>query len=303
MEQKLRLLQRRYEPRVHVHSYRGGARVKRKETHKPGQICPDVPWATWIREHTDTAVSYLDMASAHFHDVKARSYRALGVKRGAVVLDVGCGVGQDAYELKRLVGARGRVVGIDYSEEIIAEARRRAKDASSFPKFVVCEAHHIGFSSDTFDASRADRVLQHLEDPLAAFEEMVRVTKPGGTEQIVDRDWGLVAVESNDQAVTRKILDLVCGKIRNGWIGRRVPVLFRECGLQEVRVEAIPITMQDFRVADRLLDLTLAAGHAADEGIVSPDEKTAWLLELQERSDAGRFFAAWVMFIVTGKKG
>ena len=57
--------------------------------------------------------------------------------------------------------------------------------------------------------------------------------------QIVDRDWGLVAVESNEQAVTRKILDRICGKIRNGWIGRRVPVLFRECGLQEVRVEAL----------------------------------------------------------------
>ena len=276
--------------------------MERKETHRPSEICPDVPWATWMREHAATAVSYLEMASVHFHDVKARSYRALGLKRGAVVLDVGCGLGQDACELKRLVGARGRVVGIDYSEEMIAEARRRAKDVSSFPKFVVCEAHHIGFSSETFDASRADRVLQHLADPRVAFEEMVRVTKPGGTVQIVDRDWGLVAVESNDQAVTRKILDRICGKIRNGWIGRRVPVLFRECGLQEVRVEALPITVQDFRVADRLLDLTLVAGHAADEGIVSPDETRSWLLELQERNDAGRFFAAWVMFIVTGKK-
>jgi ubiquinone/menaquinone biosynthesis C-methylase UbiE len=256
-----------------------------------------------MREHADTAVSYLEMASGQFHDVKARSYQALGLKRGAVVLDVGCGLGQDARELMQLVGARGRVVGIDYSEEMIAEARRRAKDVSSFPKFVVCEAHHIGFSSDTFDASRADRVLQHLADPRVAFEEMVRVTKPGGTVQIVDRDWGLVAIESNDQAVTRKILDLICEKIRNGWIGRRIPVLFRECGLQEVRVEALSITVQDFRVADRLLDLTLAAGHAADEGIVSLDEERAWLLELQERSDAGRFFAAWMMFIVTGKKG
>ena len=62
---------------------------------------------------------------------------------------MGCGLGQDACELKRLVGVRGRVVGIDYSEEMIAEARRRGKDVSSSPKFVVCEAHHIGFSSDT----------------------------------------------------------------------------------------------------------------------------------------------------------
>ena len=131
---------------------------------------------------------------------------------------------------------------------------------------------------------------------------MVRVTKPGGTVQIVDRDWGMVAVEADDQAVTRKILDHRCTKIRNGWIGRRVPVLFQDSGLQEVRVEALPITVRDFRVADTLLDLMLVAGHAADEGIVSRDEARSWLLELRERSDAGRFFAAWVIFIVTGKK-
>jgi ubiquinone/menaquinone biosynthesis C-methylase UbiE len=244
----------------------------------------------------------LQSASIHFQDVKRRSFRALGLKRGAVVLDVGCGIGQDARELMRLVGARGRVVGADYSKDIIAEARRGAEDGSSLPKFVVSEAHHLSFSSNTFDASRADRVLQHLADPQAAFEEMVRVTKAGGTVQIVDRDWGMVAVDADDQAITRKILDHICTKIRNGWIGRRVPVLFQDSGLQEVRVEAIAMTVRDFRVADILLDLTLVAGHAAEEGIVSLDEKRAWLLELQERSDAGRFFAAWVMFIVTGKK-
>jgi SAM-dependent methyltransferase len=273
-----------------------------KETRTPAQICPDIPWADWIRDHTATAVSYLQTASIHFQDVKARSYKALGLKRGAVVLDVGCGIGHDARELMTFVGTGGRVVGTDYSEQMIAEARRETKDGSSLPKFAVSEAHHLGFSSNTFDASRADRVLQHLADPRAAFEEMVRVTKPGGTVQIVDRDWGMVAVDADDQAVTRNILGHICAKIRNGWIGRQVPVLFRDAGLQEVRVEAIPITMRDFRVADTLLDLTLVAGHAADEGIVSRDEKRGWLLELQERSDGGRFFAAWVMFIVTGKK-
>ncbi|MHB8383925.1 MAG: methyltransferase domain-containing protein, partial [Candidatus Binataceae bacterium] len=224
--------------------------MERKETHTPTQICPDVPWVTWIRDDADAAVSYLESASIHFQDLKARSFRALGLKPGAVVLDVGCGLGQDARELTWLVGTRGRVVGIDYSEEIIGEARLRAKDDSSFPKFVVCEAHHVSFSSGTFDASRADRVLQHLANPRAAFEEMVRVTKPGGAVQIIDRDWGLVAIDADGQAVTRKVLDLICGKICNGWIGRRISAFFRDGGLQEVRIEAIPITVQDFRVAD-----------------------------------------------------
>jgi ubiquinone/menaquinone biosynthesis C-methylase UbiE len=277
--------------------------VQKKEILTPAQVWSDIPWADWIRDHEASAVSYLEFAQVHFQDLKARSYHALGLKPGAVVLDVGCGLGQDARELMRLVGARGRVVGTDYSKEMIAEARRRAEDVSSPPKFMVSEAHQLAFSSCTFDASRADRVLQHLADPRAAFGEMVRVTKAGGTVQIIDRDWGLVAVDANDQVVTRKILDFLCGKFRNGWIGRRVPVLFQDCGLQDVSVEALPMTVRDFRFADILLDLTLAAGHAADEEIVSHEEQRAWLSELQERSEAGRFFAVWVMFIVTGTKG
>lgn len=45
---------------------------------------------------------------------------------GERVLDVGCGTGDDSLEIARLVDSEGRVVGIDYSEAMIAEARRRA---------------------------------------------------------------------------------------------------------------------------------------------------------------------------------
>jgi hypothetical protein len=51
--------------------------VGRKETRTPAEIYPDIPWADWIRDHTATAVSYLQSASIHFQDVKARSYQAL----------------------------------------------------------------------------------------------------------------------------------------------------------------------------------------------------------------------------------
>ena len=41
------------------------------------------------------------------------------------VLDVGCGTGDDSREIASLVGLKGRVVGIDYSAAMVAEARRR----------------------------------------------------------------------------------------------------------------------------------------------------------------------------------
>src|SRR6516164_8037954 len=42
------------------------------------------------------------------------------------VLDVGCGLGDDTFEIARLVGSGGRVVGVDVSESMISAARDRA---------------------------------------------------------------------------------------------------------------------------------------------------------------------------------
>ena len=247
-------------------------------------------------------VTYLETAAAHFRALKRLSYRSLWLKPGAAVLDVGCGTGDDARELAKLVGARGRVVGVDASESLIAEARRRAEGAVPRLEFLVAEAHRIEFPADSFDACRADRVLQHLADPSAALAEMVRVCRPGGIVEIVDRDWGLVAVDADDQVVTRIILDRICGGIRNGWIGRRLPALFHDAGLEHVRATARPIALREFQAADALLDLTIVTGHAVNEALVSEGRATVWLQELQARSRTGRFFAMLMMFIVTGRK-
>ncbi len=251
---------------------------------------------------TPRVVSYLELASASFRDVKRRSYRSLSLRPGASVLDVGCGTGDDARELAKLVGPCGRVVGVDSSEALIAEARGRAQGDAPWVEFLVAEAHRTEFPADTFDACRADRVLQHLADPAAALAEMVRVCRPGGIVEVIDRDWGLVAVDSDRQAVTRVILDRISSGIRNGWIGRRLPALFHDAGLEHVRATAHSIALREFQAADALLDLTIVAGHAVNEALLSEEQAAAWLQEQRARTLSGRFFATLVMFVVTGRK-
>jgi len=247
-------------------------------------------------------VSYLEAASMHFRELKRHSYRLLAVKPGNAVLDVGCGIGDDIRELAPILGRQGRIVGIDSSKTMIAEARRRSIAMRPRPEFRFAQADRIRCRSDTFDACRADRVFQHLAHPRDALMEMVRVTKPGGTVQAIDRDWGLIAIDAENQAVTRTILNRIREGIRNGWIGRHLPALFHDCGIQRIQIKAVPIVMRDFRVADTLLDLTIVAGHAAAEGILTKKEVTTWLHDLDVRDKAGVFFATLVMFIVTGKK-
>ncbi len=218
------------------------------------------------------------------------------------MLDLGCGTGDDAREIAALVGEQGLVIGIDSSRALIAEARKRAPDTGLEVEFIVGDAERIDLASDSFDACRADRLLQHVPDPDRALREMVRVASPGGVVQAIDRDWGMVAVDSADRATTRAILDRICDGIRNGWIGRRLPALLREAGLKQVRTDARVGTTTDFTIANRMLDLEIIAQRARDEGVVSASAATAWLKDLKRRHKQGQFLACWTIFVATGRK-
>jgi len=96
------------------------------------------------------------------------------------VLDVGCGTGDDSREIASLVGANGRVVGIDYSEAMVIEARRRAANSNLPLEFCTGDAMTLDFADASFDCVRCENVLLHLRDGSKALNEMIRVARSGG---------------------------------------------------------------------------------------------------------------------------
>jgi ubiquinone/menaquinone biosynthesis C-methylase UbiE len=160
----------------------------------------------------------------------------LQLTEGAAVLDAGCGTGADSLQLARIVGPTGRVVGVDVSEVMITEAQRRAAGADVSAEFEVGDAQSLRFDDDTFDACRTERLLMHVPDAVRAFSELVRVARPGGRVVVFDFDWDTAIVDSAQPATTRRIMRTFADGIRNGWIGRQLPRLFREHGLIDVTV-------------------------------------------------------------------
>src|SRR5829696_5609751 len=73
-------------------------------------------------------IRYLDVANAEdvIRAYKSRMRDLLEPLAGARILDAGCGTGDDACAIARLVGPSGAVVGLDTSEAMVAEARQRA---------------------------------------------------------------------------------------------------------------------------------------------------------------------------------
>jgi ubiquinone/menaquinone biosynthesis C-methylase UbiE len=138
--------------------------------------------------------------------------------------------------IARLVGAQGRAIGVDVSESMILEARRRVASQQLPVEFVIDDAQALHFEDANFDACRAERMLMHVPDAERAFAEMVRVICRGGRLSVFDFDWETQIVDSPYKETTRLIAHSFCDSFKNGWIGRRLPRLFKQHAMTDVRV-------------------------------------------------------------------
>jgi ubiquinone/menaquinone biosynthesis C-methylase UbiE len=243
-------------------------------------------------------ISVMEGAQAY----KQRTFDMLEPDQGHALLDVGCGNGDDVQALAKRVGPTGRVVGVDRSETMIAEARTRA-DGSELPiTFEVGNAHALGFSDDTFDGCRADRVLHHVEDPARVLAEMVRVARSVARIVTMDPDFDTAVVDSRDRELTRALLHVNCDNYRNGWMGRQALGLFKDAGLTDIAIVPFTITLTDYAQANVILALEGTVARATESGLVSGSAGGKWLQDLQVVSSAGRFFAACTAFLLCGRK-
>jgi len=101
---------------------------------------------------------------------------AVGDVRGLSVLDLGCGTGRHTAWLAE---AGASVTAVDFSEGMLAEARR--KPGMQSVRFIVHDLHRpLPISNDSFDLVVSGLVLEHLRDVGSFFAEVARVLKPGG---------------------------------------------------------------------------------------------------------------------------
>jgi SAM-dependent methyltransferase len=197
---------------------------------------------------------------------KRRTYELMAAY--SPVLDVGCGSGSDLPELG------SATVGVDASHVMSAAAHRRGPVARAY-------ARRLPFGDGWFGATRADRVLQHVEDPEGCLSEMVRVCRRGGRVVVADPDQETLSITvpglPQEMADRVKRLRRDVG-YRNGRFVATLPAKLTELGLSDVSVDAFPFVLTNADDAFGLRGwprLWMEQGGFSDEEIESWERATA----------------------------
>lgn len=109
---------------------------------------------------------------------------------GRTVLDLGCGTGRDVYLLSKLVGPRGRVIGVDMTAEQLEVARRHQafhaerwghpESNVELLEGLIEDLAGLGVADESVDVVVSNCVVNLSPDKERVFREIFRVLKPGG---------------------------------------------------------------------------------------------------------------------------
>jgi ubiquinone/menaquinone biosynthesis C-methylase UbiE len=131
------------------------------------------------------------------------------IQIGDTVLDLGSGAGNDVFVARAIVGEEGRVIGIDFTDEMIKKANEnKEKTGFSNVEFRKGDIEAMPVEDNSIDVIISNCVINLVPDKKKAFSEIYRVLKPGGHFCISD-----MVVNGHMQENLRKDLALYAGCI------------------------------------------------------------------------------------------
>jgi demethylmenaquinone methyltransferase/2-methoxy-6-polyprenyl-1,4-benzoquinol methylase len=148
-------------------------------------------FATEVRGMFDRIAGVYDLMNSAMTAGLHHQWRQRAVDRAEVgprsdALDVCCGTGDLALELRRRIGADGRVVGCDFSEPMLELARRKSGQEGLPVEFGWADALELPYGDEGFDAVTIGFGARNLADLGRGLAEMARVLKPGGRLVILE---------------------------------------------------------------------------------------------------------------------
>lgn len=177
------------------------------------------------------------------------------IKEGDVVIDLGSGAGNDAFIARRIVGDKGKVLGIDFTPAMIEKARANTKKMGYHNvEFRQGDIESMPVTSNYADVVVSNCVLNLVPNKHKVISEIFRVLKPGGHFSISD-----IVLEGQLPQRWREMAEFYAGCV-SGAIQKQVYLeIIEQAGFKNITVQKDKtIVIPDAVLAGHLTEAEIA---------------------------------------------
>ena len=179
------------------------------------------------------------------------------IKEGETVVDLGSGAGIDAFLASKSVKDGGRVIGIDFTDDMLLKAKSAAKEHGfnnvEFRKGDI--ENSIPVEDDSVDAVISNCVINLTTDKVKAFKEVYRILKKAGKGRIIISD----LVTSKEVQVESVNADDWCSCIDGALTKENYINSIKQGGFQDVKVLNEQVYMDDDKTGRKITSVVIGA--------------------------------------------
>lgn len=176
------------------------------------------PGINRVYENADVAqwLAVFEQPGREIYDRRADIVKALNLRPGMTVADIGAGTGLFTMPMASAVGSGGRVYAVDIAPRFIAAIRERAaREGQTNVIGVVNTPHDVMLPDEQIDLALICDTYHHFEYPHSTMRSLYRAMKPGGEVIVIDyrrepgraSPWVMSHVRGGKADFVREILD------------------------------------------------------------------------------------------------
>jgi arsenite methyltransferase len=188
------------------------------------------------------------------------------IKKGDVVIDLGSGAGNDCFIARAETGETGKVIGIDFTPEMLEKARANAEKLGyNNVEFRQGDIEKMPVTGGVADVIVSNCVLNLVPDKPAVFREIYRVLKPGGHFSISD-----IVLAGELPLKIREAAEMYAGCVSGAIQKAEYLGLIEASGFKQITIQKEkPITLPDDILSSLLKPEEILQFRSSNTGIYS----------------------------------
>jgi arsenite methyltransferase len=188
------------------------------------------------------------------------------IKTGNTVVDLGSGAGNDCFIARRETGPSGKVIGIDFTEAMIAKARENAEKLGyNNVEFRQGDIENMPLGGNQADVVISNCVLNLVPNKEKAFGEIYRILKPGGHFTVSD-----IVLQSTLPEKLQEVAELYAGCVSGAIQMQDYLQIIQNAGFENVQIlKQKPILIPEDILSQYLDGNEISTFNSTPDAIVS----------------------------------